>query len=41
MTLEERIQKLELELRGMKRQKRLTLGLAAVVIVLGLVVIYP
>ena len=41
MTLEERIQKLELELRGTKSQKRMTLGLMAVLLILAMVVVYP
>jgi hypothetical protein len=41
MTLEERIEKLELELKRTKRQKRLTRGVAAVVIILAAVVVYP
>ena len=41
MTLEERIENLELELERTRRQRRVTWGLAAVVIVLGLVVLCP
>ena len=41
MTLEERIENLELELERTRRQRRVTWGLAAVVIVLGVAVIYP
>jgi len=41
MTLEERIQKLERELRHTKRQKRLTLGFAAAAIILAVAMLCP